>query len=106
MARSPIATPQGLLCLTITAAAEESNSSTRRRALSRSSRLLNDSGRPWCWRAIESRGGGALVGVLAVGQLEHLVVGTDVQLREVVVGALGEPARDRGVVARGHREGV
>ena len=50
--------------------------------------------------------GGPLVGVLAVGQLEHLLVGADVQLREVVVGALGEPARDRRVVARGHREGV
>ena len=44
--------------------------------------------------------GGALVRVLAVRQVEHLLVHARVERREVVL-ALGEPARDRGVVARG-----
>ena len=43
---------------------------------------------------------GALVRVLAVGQVGDLLVGANVQRREVL-GLLGEPARDRGVVARG-----
>ena len=49
--------------------------------------------------------GGALVRVLAVGEVGDLLVGADEQRREVVV-ALGEPARDRRVVARGVRERV
>ncbi len=44
--------------------------------------------------------GGALVRVLAVGQVGDLLVGAHVQRREVL-GLLGEPLRDRGVVARG-----
>ena len=44
--------------------------------------------------------GGALVGVLAVGQVEHLLEGAQVQRREVVA-LLGEPPGDRGVVAGG-----
>ena len=43
--------------------------------------------------------GGALVGVLTVGQLEHLLEGAHEQRREVLALLL-EPARDRGVVAR------
>ena len=49
--------------------------------------------------------GGALVGVLAVGQLEHLLERAHHQCREV--GALLlEPAGDGGVVARGVGEGL
>jgi len=44
--------------------------------------------------------GGPLVGVLAVGQVDDLLVGAHVQRREVL-GCLGEPARDGGVVAGG-----
>ena len=48
---------------------------------------------------------GALVRVLAVRQVGDLLVGAHVQRREVL-GLLGEPARDRGVVARRVREGL
>ena len=44
--------------------------------------------------------GGALVRVLAVGELEHLLEGAHEQRREVLALLL-EPARDRRVVARG-----
>ena len=47
--------------------------------------------------------GGALVRVLAVGEVEHLLEGGHEVVREVVL-ALGEPARDRRVVARGGAE--
>jgi hypothetical protein len=47
--------------------------------------------------------GGALVRVLAIGEVQHLLEGGDVLVREVVL-ALGEPARDRRVVARGGAE--
>ena len=48
---------------------------------------------------------GALVRVLAVRQVGDLLVGADVQRREVL-RLLREPARDRGVVARGVGEGL
>ena len=108
---APTAQPQGLLCLMI-AAAGTSNSSISRRPESRSSRLLNDSSLPCSFDTIDSRsvrepGLGvvrrALVRVLAVGQVEHLLERARVLGREVLL-ALGEPARDRGVVARGVAE--
>ena len=45
--------------------------------------------------------GGALMGVLAVGEIDDLLVGAHVQRRELVGFALGEPACDRRVVAGG-----
>ncbi len=49
--------------------------------------------------------GRALVGVLAVGQVDDLLVGAHVQRREVLA-LLGEPAADGDVVARGVGEGL
>ena len=47
--------------------------------------------------------GGTLVRVLAVGEVQHLLERGHVLVGEVVL-ALGEPARDRGVVAGGGAE--
>src|SRR6202453_2792097 len=44
---------------------------------------------------------GLLVGVLAVAQVAHLLVGVAPRGREPLVGAAREPGRDRGVVAGG-----
>ena len=79
---SAIAAPQGLLCLTITHAGS-SNSSSSRRAESRSRTLLNESARPCSFATREStceRAAGLdverrlLVRVLAVGEVEELLV--------------------------------